>query len=77
MARKKKIEERAVVVSRAEGSFVQAEAEVKKISGFEYCLPIKATLIGDKVEFEFLVGNDLESLKTERFARQMESERSV
>lgn len=77
MAKKKKIEQRAVEVPRGDGCYLLAESEVKKMSGFECCLPVKAALVGDKVEFEFLVGDDLETLKTERFARQMEAERNV
>lgn len=77
MAKRKKIDQRSVEVLRGDGCYLRAEAEVKKMSGFENCLPLKAALIGDKVEFEFLVGDDLEALKTERFSRQMEAERNL
>ncbi len=75
---KKKIDERAIEVECGSDSFARASTEVKKISGFEVCLPIKGRLIGNnKVEYEFLVGNDENALKTELFARQMEAERNI
>lgn len=52
----------------------QRTVEVKAMSGFEFCLPLRASLHKGKVEYEFLVGNDEGALKSELFARQLEGE---
>jgi hypothetical protein len=78
MAKKKKVDERAVEVDCGPEPYARACAEVKKVSGFEACLPLRARLIGDnKIEYQFLVGDDEGSLKTELFARQLEAERTL
>jgi hypothetical protein len=77
MAKRKKIEERAIDVEKGADSFTRACAEVKKLSGFEFCLAVKARAVENKVEYEFLVGEDESALKTELFARQMEAERNL
>lgn len=77
MSKRKKCDERAVEVDRGPDNYSQACAEVKKLSGFEYCLPLRGRLRGPKVEYEFLVGDDENALKTELFARQMENDRNL
>ena len=76
MSRKKKIEHRTIEVPVGT-LYAAACAEVKSLSGFDYYLPIKASRHGNKVEYEFLVGNDEGALKSELFARQMEAERNL
>ena len=77
MSKRKKVEERAVEVECGKGNYARACEEVKKISGFEECLPLRARVCGNKVEYEFLVGSDENALRTELFARQMETERNL
>lgn len=74
---KKKIEERTVEVPKGDKSHTEAMEEVKKVSGFSACLFLRGRVVGDKVEYEFLVGNDENALKAELFARRMEVERSL
>lgn len=70
---KKKIDQRTVEVAKGT-SFADACTEVKNMSGFDFYLPIRGSVHGDKVEYEFLVGNDEGALKSELFARQLEAE---
>lgn len=77
MSKKKKIEERKVEVIKGTGSYETACAEVKKMSGFDFCVPLRGRVIsGGKAEYEFLVGSDENALKSELFSRQLEAERS-
>lgn len=69
----KKIEERAIEVEK--GTPVDdAISQVKKMSGFDEALPIKAGLIANnQVEWEFLVGNSAVDLDAELKARVLDS----
>ena len=75
MAKKKsKVEERTIEVMRGDNCAQRATDEVKKLSGFDCALPIKAKLIGSNVEFEFLVGHNQIDLDLELAALRADAE---
>jgi hypothetical protein len=80
MSKKKKIDERTVEVSRGDNSYREAQEVVKKVSGFDHCLCIRAKLTGSQrelVEYEFLVSNDPAALQAVFFDAQMRNERTL
>lgn len=78
MAKKKKIEERTVEVPRGNDSLIKAKEEVQRVAGFSANLPIRGRLISrDRVEYDFFVGDDENSLRVELLQKQMDAERTV
>lgn len=77
---KKKMEERTVLVPRGNGSYIIAQESVKKASGFEHCVCIRAKVQQSNpavLEYEFLVSNDAGMLQAAVFDAQMRAERSL
>jgi hypothetical protein len=78
MAKKNKCkaEERTVIVDKGDSSYLNAVSEVKKISGFDCAIPIKARLVGNAIEYEFLVSDTMLSCEQELLNLRIESELS-
>lgn len=72
---KRASEERTVEVPKGDDSYNKACEEVKNISGFSEYLFLRSKLKGSTVEYQFIVGNDLNILKADLFSRQLEAER--
>lgn len=71
---KRLAEERTVVVEKTDSSYANALSEVKKVSGFESALPIKANLVGNAVEYVFLVSDTIKHCEDELFQMRVEFE---
>jgi len=71
MSKNNKVEERAIEVEKGT-PLEEVVAQVKKMSGFDAALPIRANLAdNNQVEWEFLVGDYDATLKSELMTRML------
>ena len=74
MAKKKKVEERTIEVLRGNDSLVIATEEIRNVTGLSATLPIRGRLISKThVEYDFFVGDDENSLRSELLQKQMQA----
>jgi len=74
MGKKRQAEARTAVVDKEPGSYQKVLSEIKKISGFNAALPIRAKCAGHAVEYEFLVADDIKHCEAELMNMRLEAE---
>jgi len=73
MGKKRQADIRTVVVDKESGNYQKALTEVKKVSGFNSVLPVRAKCAGSAVEYEFLVADDIKHCEAELMNMRLEA----